>query len=159
MYNIKPTAQPSAVAAQAHLIIPDLATDEIISISKLAHILDTFYTYKKVEERMLEGEHFELVYDSARPIGFASFIGHHDGLQIKSAFIQRKHRGYGIFCNLMLPFAKTMAMGRDIRLFVARNNHQAIAAYKHAGFTTGEEVDFDIGGGHILYDVEMRLRA
>jgi ribosomal protein S18 acetylase RimI-like enzyme len=163
MINIEPVETPDAVArvaALAETIWREHFTP-IIGADQVAYMLDRFQSAEAIAAQLDEGVHYFLLVDESAPVGYMALIPETDRLMISKLYILAEHRGRGVG-RAAVAMAQAEARCRGlpvVYLTVNRFNHASIAAYRRLGFAIAGEVKKDIGGGFVMDDYQMEMRA
>jgi ribosomal protein S18 acetylase RimI-like enzyme len=129
----------------------------IISQQQIEYMLEMMYSEASLEEQMIEGCRFIMVYEEKEPVGFAAFQ------EIKSTvwklhkiyiLTTQQGKGTGKFAIDHIIREIQQQGATALQLQVNRHN-KARSFYEKIGFTVIEEADFDIGNGYFMNDYVM----
>jgi ribosomal protein S18 acetylase RimI-like enzyme len=135
----------------------------ILSKEQIDYMLNMMYSEKSLQEQMNRGHEFIIVYDSAEPVGFASFsLDAPQVYKLHKIYVlpSQQGKGTGKFIIDQLANAMKIKGASALQLNVNRNN-SARNFYEKMGFTVIKEEDIDIGGGYFMNDyvMEKNLRS
>jgi diamine N-acetyltransferase len=159
LYNIQPASIGDAPVIQqiAHTTWP-ATYGHILSNDQLAYMLDLIYSIRGIEQAFARGEHFVLLYDQQRAVGFASFgcIESPAVYKLFKLYILPSAQGTGAGKLLLDHVATTCQQAGAILLQLNVNRHnKAKDFYEKHGFAVAYEEDIDIGNGYLINDYVM----
>ena len=132
----------------------------IISVAQIEYMLEERYNAGVVlAELQRDGMWWDKLLIAGEMAGFASYFlsGNAGEMKLDKLYVHPRlqRRGYG---GMMIDRACEVARSRGcsrLVLAVNKNNRSAIAAYLKHGFSVGEAVVKDIGGGFVMDDYIM----
>lgn len=159
MIEIKPATNQSdfKMISQLAFVIWEEHYTEIIGSAQVTYMLNKYQTVAAIENQVIEGYQYYLVYSNKIPVGYLSFIKKVDSLFLSKIYVLSKERGKGIG-NFMMNFLQQKATENNlhsISLTVNKQNTVAIKAYKRMGFIHTESLVTAIGGGFVMDDFKM----
>jgi GNAT superfamily N-acetyltransferase len=131
----------------------------IIGLGQIDYMLAQRYSPEVIREELQRSDLWwdKLLVDGVM-CGFASyFLAEPGTMKLDKVYVHQAHqrRGYGgLLIQRALEAAARAGCSRLI-LAVNKNNRQAIEAYFKHGFTIGDSVVKDIGGGFVMDDYIM----
>jgi GNAT superfamily N-acetyltransferase len=123
------------------------AFEPIIGAKQVAYMLEEYQSERVIREQMAAGAEYFLVQSDGCNAGYLAWEVQGDTLFISKVYLLAQMRGRGI-AGWILDRCEQEARTRGLRrmmLHVNRGNAQALAVYKHKGFTVFDEVDEPIG--------------
>lgn len=131
----------------------------ILDEAQIDYMLRRMYALSTLAEEFARGVAFDVMYEDARPIGFASYgpMPSSDAWQLHKLYLLAAHRGEGRGAAMI---ERSLARARDagasrMELRVNKRNQLAMRAYERAGFVVRESVTVDIGEGFVMDDYVM----
>ena len=136
----------------------------IISVAQIEYMLEERYNAGVVlAELRRDGTWWDKLLVAGEMAGFASYFltGSAGEMKLDKLYVHPRlqRRGYG---GMMIERACEIARSRGcsrLVLAVNKNNRSAIAAYLKHGFSIGDAVAKDIGGGFVMDDYIMVKRV
>lgn len=132
----------------------------IVSIAQIEYMLAGRYTPEKLHGYLAADDRWmHLLRVSGIPVGYCSWArtANPDDMKLEQLYLLQEHRGKGLG-GLMLSHIEshTRKLGcRTLSLTVNKQNTDAVAIYRNAGFTVREEIVLDIGEGFVMDDFVM----
>jgi ribosomal protein S18 acetylase RimI-like enzyme len=132
----------------------------IISIAQIDYMLAGRYTPEKLHGYLAADDRWMcLLRLSDTPVGYCSWAQttNPDDMKLEQLYLLQEHRGKGLG-RLMLRHIENHARKsgcRTLSLTVNKQNTDAVAIYRKAGFTVREEILLDIGEGFVMDDFVM----
>jgi ribosomal protein S18 acetylase RimI-like enzyme len=128
----------------------------IISKAQIDYMLDRMYSPAHIQQQILNGETFTLVYEEQEVFGFLSITlkGNKNYFLHKFYVDTFRHRE-GIGAVLFNAVLSELNGAERIELTVNRMNFKAINFYFKMGFRILRCEEFDIGGGYFMNDFVM----
>ncbi|MDC9722594.1 MAG: GNAT family N-acetyltransferase [Urechidicola sp.] len=159
MIEIKPaTSQPDfEIISQLAFIIWEEHYTKIIGSAQVTYMLNKYQTVSSIENQVVEGYQYHLVYADKIPVGYLSFIKKEQSLFLSKIYVLNSERGKGIG-KFMMDFLQQKAIENNlhsISLTVNKQNTVAIKAYKKMGFIRTDSIITDIGQGFMMDDFKM----
>ena len=144
----------------------------IISAAQIEYMLAGRFTDEALRKHMQAADRWlELLRVSGTPVGYCGYeLAEIDSdssepsptaMKLGQLYVLESHRGMGLG-RFMLGHIESRAseLGREIIwLQVNKENTGAIEFYRAAGFEVVREAVFDIGGGFVMDDYVMAMRA
>jgi ribosomal protein S18 acetylase RimI-like enzyme len=130
----------------------------IITAEQIEFMLGWMYGEEEIARQLGAGVPWEIAEEGGEAIGFLSYEMEQDGrVKLHKLYVlpERQRSGFGtqMLAHVM---ARARDLGaREVWMQVNKNNTQAIAAYKKAGFHIAAEAVFDIGHGFVMDDYLM----
>ncbi|KAA2241988.1 GNAT family N-acetyltransferase [Chitinophaga agrisoli] len=134
--------------------------ESILTPEQISYMLDMMYSTTSLTRQISEqGHRFILLYDEARPIGFAAYsTTDTDGIQkLHKIYLHSDYQGKRVgkfFMEAVIDRVKA-AGAHTLELDVNRHN-KARLFYERQGFTILKEKDTHIGNGYEMNDYVMR---
>ena len=132
----------------------------MISMAQIDFMLAGRYTPERLR-RYLDADDswLELLKVDGVPVGYCSYAltDTPQEMKLQELYLLPDYRGRGLG-SFMLQHVETQARARGctaLMLTVNKGNTDAIAVYRHAGFSVREEAVFDIGNGFVMDDYVM----
>ncbi len=129
----------------------------IIGQEQVDYMLSRMYDLESLEHQMVSGDIFYLLFDGAKPLGFASIKRESDASWfLNKLYVETEEHRRGLGGFLL----QALIQNHDItcmRLQVNRQNYKAINFYFKMGFVIDRVADFDIGDGYFMNDFVMVL--
>ncbi|MGQ5525555.1 GNAT family N-acetyltransferase [Chitinimonas sp. PSY-7] len=133
---------------------------KMISMAQIDFMLAGRYAANKLRSYLDSDSRWMMLLRLAdEPVGYCSYA-HTEipgELKLEQLYLLQEHKGKGLG-GLMLRHVETQARKLGMRVLLLQVNKQnadAIAVYRKAGFTVREEAVFDIGGGYVMDDYVM----
>ncbi len=132
----------------------------ILSAEQIVYMLDMMYSTASLTRQMNEQQqHFIVLYDETRPIGFAAYgATDTDGIhKLHKIYLHSDYQGKGVgkfFIEAVMDRVKA-AGAHTLELDVNRYN-KARLFYERQGFTIINEKDTHIGNGYEMNDYVMQ---
>lgn len=128
----------------------------IISTEQIAYMLEEMYSEHALREQMQIGHRFLLAeVKDVGVVGFISIEAQKDHHFVHKLYICPKYQGKGIGRGLLSFLLAAVPEITLLRLFVNRQNEDAIAFYQRQQFRIAGEKDTDIGNGYKKIDYIM----
>jgi len=131
----------------------------IITTAQIDYMLAQMYAPQTMREEIRsQGIHYELLIAGGKPAGFASWGPAGPGvMKLHKLYLLPELHGRGLGSHLLQHVEQEVRRAGAQRLILSVNkrNARAIAAYQRNGFTAGESVVTDIGGGFVMDDYVM----
>ncbi|EAZ95703.1 putative acetyltransferase [Flavobacteria bacterium BAL38] len=152
--------QLSIVAELAYEIWPT-AYGEILSSEQLQYMLAQFYSLEALETQFQNGQHFLLLKDAERAVGFLSYelnCYHSQKLKIHKIYVLSSEQGKGLG-KLLIDKAIEIAIAQNQKaVFLNVNKYnKARFFYEKLGFTIVKEEVIEIGNGYVMDDYVMEV--
>lgn len=160
-YNIQyATAADIPLIRELALKIWPQTYASILSADKITYMLELMYSPASLAQQMEKGAQFLFLYDDIEPVAFASYQETDPGIfKLHKIYVLISQQGKGagrfIIDHILAEIKKKGATA--LQLQVNRNN-KARSFYEKLGFTVIEEIDLDIGSGHIMDDYIMEKK-
>lgn len=150
--------QLSIVAELAYEIWPT-AYGEILSPEQLQYMLAQFYSLEALETQFQNGQHFLLLKDAVRAVGFLSYelnCYHSQKLKIHKIYVLPTEQGKGLG-KLLIDKAIEIAIAQNQKaIFLNVNKYnKARFFYEKLGFTIVNDEVIEIGNGYVMDDYVM----
>lgn len=128
----------------------------IISMAQIDYMLARMYSAAQIESEMNNGHTWEIAELDGQAIGFSAIQPIGDTLKLNKLYLEIAWHGRGYGCQILKHIEERAQSERvtQIQLFVNRNNHAAVRAYRRAGFEVAEELDQPFGD-FVLNDYRM----
>ena len=132
----------------------------IISVEQIDYMLAGRYTPEKLRRYLAADDRWMyLLRLSGIPVGYCSWAqtASLEEVKLEQLYLLQEHRAKGLG-GLMLRHIEshTRKLGcRTLSLTVNKQNADAVAVYRKAGFTVREEIVLDIGKGFVMDDFVM----
>lgn len=132
----------------------------IISVAQIDYMLAGRFTPENLHRYLRADDRWMcLLRLSGTPAGYCSWVRTEttDEMKLEQLYLLEEHRGKGLG-GLMLRHIENHARQQDCRqlsLQVNKQNMEAVAFYRKAGFTVREEIVQDIGNGFVMDDFVM----
>jgi GNAT superfamily N-acetyltransferase len=145
------------------LMIWPVAYNAIISAAQIDYMLMKMYSLEVLEKQLSENQKFVILYDSAEPVGFASFgpkpNDEKEVYRLNKLYLlpTRQGKGIGKFLLDFIVGAVSKIGGRVLELNVNKQN-PARDFYARNGFDIIREEVLDIGNGNVMDDYVMQLK-
>ncbi len=132
----------------------------ILSRQQIDYMLEMMYSEYSLQQQMLEGSQFIIVYDEKEPVGFAAYQETIAGTwKLHKIYVLGNQQGKGtgrfVIDHISNEIGRKGATA--LQLQVNRNN-KARQFYEKIGFTVIDQVDFDIGNGYFMNDFIMEKK-
>jgi ribosomal protein S18 acetylase RimI-like enzyme len=152
--------QLGIVADLAHEIWP-IAYGGILSAEQLQFMLKQFYSLKALETQFQNGQHFLLLKDDEKAIGFLSYelnCYNIQKLKIHKIYVLPTEQGKGLG-KLLIDKALEIAIAQNQKaVFLNVNKYnKARFFYEKLGFAIVKEEVIEIGNGFVMDDYVMEL--
>ncbi len=149
------------IVAELSRIIWPVAYKKILSPAQLQYMIDYFYSQEALVTQFLSGQHFLLLTDAERTVGFLSYE--------LNCYNTQKLKIHKIY---VLPTEQGKGLGKlliDKAIEIARANHQkavflnvnkynkALFFYEKLGFTIVKDEVIEIGNGYVMDDYVMEV--
>ena len=133
---------------------------DIISVEQIEYMLNQRYHPDLIRTQLASGRAWwDKLVSSDAMIAFSSCeLSDHPGeMKLDKIYVRYDLRGQGFGSRLIRSVeAHALAAGcKRLSLQVNKNNHSAIEAYRHNGFTVAQSAKFDIGNGFYMDDYVM----
>lgn len=131
----------------------------IISSDQINFMLDKMYNAGTIGAELKKGILWKIVEKEKEPVGFYSFsMINQTQCKLYKIYIKPEFHGLGIgkACLKDVEAYARAQQAREVILYVNRNNHKGLRAYKAYGFKILKEVDTDFGN-FVLNDYKMGL--
>lgn len=155
-------AEPADIAIIRDLIPPIWYATyaDILSAAQSEYMLDRMYAESVLLEQQEQGQVFLLIYEDARPVGFAAFECNYNGspdCKLHKIYLLPEMQGKGAG-KLLLEAVETRARAaRQPHLLLNVNRfNKARNFYEARGFQVIAEEDIDIGNGYLMNDYLMQ---
>ena len=134
----------------------------IVDPAQIDYMLATLQSADAISEQIKNKnyEYYLMQDDSGNLCGYFAFIIEKDGIFLSKIYVQKNNRKKGFAkkaISFMADTAKNLNLS-SIYLAVARENVEAIEAYKKMNFNIDGNTDIEIGGGFFMYDYKMSLK-
>jgi diamine N-acetyltransferase len=133
------------------------AYSSIISKEQIDYMLELMYSAASLENQMLNGAPFIIVYEDGEPVGFASYGETAPAIfKLHKIYILPSQQGKGTG-KFVIDFIINEIKNKGataLQLQVNRRN-KAKLFYEKLGFNIIKEFDFDIGSGYVMDDYLM----
>lgn len=154
------TEQLGIVADLAYKIWP-IAYKEILSTEQLQYMLREFYSQEALEKQFQNGQHFLLLKDDEKAIGFLSYelnCYNIQKLKIHKIYVLPTEQGKGLG-KLLIDKALEIAIAQNQKaVFLNVNKYnKARFFYEKLGFAIVKEEVIEIGNGFVMDDYVMEL--
>lgn len=129
----------------------------IIGKSQVDYMLEKFQSAMAVENQILDGFEYFLLYFNETPVGYISIKPEETTLFLSKIYVLSNLRGKGIG-KTAIRFVEEKAKDyslKSIRLTVNKNNLLAIKTYEKLGFANDGSIVIDIGDGFVMDDFVM----
>ena len=132
----------------------------IITVAQIDYMLAGRYTPEKLHQYLaVDDRWMYLLRLSGIPVGYCSWArtASPDDMKLEQLYLLQEHRGKGLG-GLMLRHIESDARKLEcsaLSLQVNKQNAEAVAFYRKAGFTVREEIVLDIGEGFVMDDFVM----
>ena len=137
-----------------------LTYEKILTRAQINYMMQLIYSEGSLEKQMESGHRFIIVYNTAIPVGFASYSEVESSvfkLQKIYLLMNQQGRGTGRF-TIEQVIADILPQGATtLRLNVNRHN-KAKSFYEKLGFSVVSEEKIDIGSGYFMDDYVMEKR-
>ena len=152
--------QLSIVAELAYEIWPT-AYKEILSPEQLQYMLAQFYSIEALEAQFQSGQHFLLLKDAERAVGFLSYelnCYNSQKLKIHKIYVLPTEQGKGLG-KLLIDKAIEIAIAQNQKaIFLNVNKYnKARFFYEKLGFTIVKDEVIEIGNGYVMDDYVMEV--
>ncbi|PSK95122.1 GNAT family N-acetyltransferase [Taibaiella chishuiensis] len=132
----------------------------ILTPEQSEYMLDRMYAAPVLTEQFREGQVFLLIYEDARPVGFAAFECNYKGstaCKLHKIYLLPDMQGKGAG-KLLLEDVATRAReaGQQHLLLNVNRFNKALGFYQSRGFSVIAEEDIDIGNGYFMNDYLMQ---
>jgi diamine N-acetyltransferase len=131
----------------------------IIGQDQIDYMLDLMYSEASLQEQLLNGKPFVLVYDKENPVGFASYGLLSEGrFKLYKLYVLpgQQGRGTGRFVMDYILSDIRSKGANSLELQVNKAN-KAKQFYEKNGFRIREEMVLEIGNGYVMDDYIMEL--
>jgi len=132
----------------------------IITSGQIAYMLEMMYSVSSLQQQMVEGSQFIIVFEDKEPVGFASYQEIEPTVyKLHKLYVlpQTQGKGTGKFIINYIINEIKQAGASAIQLQVNRRNG-AKKFYEKTGFAVIKEFDFDIGNGYVMDDYVMEKK-
>ncbi|MEL0456276.1 GNAT family N-acetyltransferase [Flavobacteriaceae bacterium SZ-1-7] len=129
----------------------------IIGKPQVDYMLGKFQSAMAVENQILDGFEYFLLYFDGTPVGYISIKPEVTALFLSKIYVLSGFRGKNIGKTAMRYVeekAKDYSL-KSIRLTVNKNNSKTIKAYEKLGFIKDGAIVIDIGNGFLMDDFVM----
>ena len=154
------TEQLGIVADLAYKIWP-IAYKEILSTEQLQYMLREFYSQEALEKQFQNGQHFLLLKDDEKEVGFLSYeLNCYDTqkLKIHKIYVLPSEQGRGLGKLLIDKAIEIATSNNQKALFLNVNKHnKAQFFYEKLGFAIIKEEVIEIGSGFVMDDYVMEI--
>jgi diamine N-acetyltransferase len=134
----------------------------IISVDQIEYMLDLMYSANCINNEIIEGHKWVLMFLRDMPIGFLSYYFELKEKKVKLSklyVLQSFHgKGYGQQALNYVKIAAKKLQAKVLYLTVNKLNKKAIEAYLKAGFQIVKEIKTDIGKGYVMDDYIMAYK-
>ena len=159
MIEIKPAkSQPDfEIISQLAFVIWEEHYTKIIGPAQVEYMLHKFQSATAIENQVVEGFQYYLVFTDKIPVGYLSFNKKENTLFLSKIYVLSIERGKGVG-KFMMEFLGQKAADlnlQSISLTVNKSNTKSIDAYKKMGFVKIESIITDIGSGFVMDDFVM----
>lgn len=132
----------------------------MISMAQIEFMLAGRYTPERLQRYLAADDCWlQLLTVDGAPVGYCSYAltDTPQEMKLQELYLLLAYRGRGLG-SVMLQHVETQARARGctaLMLTVNKGNTDAIAVYRHAGFSVRKEAVFDIGNGFVMDDFVM----
>lgn len=152
--------QLNIVAELAYKIWPT-AYGEILSSEQLQYMLAQFYSLEALETQFQNGQHFLLLKDAERAVGFMSYelnCYNTQKFKIHKIYVLPTEQGKGLG-KLFIDKAIEIAIAQNQKaVFLNVNKYnKARFFYENLGFTIVKDEVIEIGNGYVMDDYVMEV--
>ncbi|MDO9317919.1 MAG: GNAT family N-acetyltransferase [Gammaproteobacteria bacterium] len=132
----------------------------MISMAQIDFMLARRYTPERLSRYLDAADCWlELLTVDGIPVGYCSYAltDARQDMKLQELYLLPDYRGLGLG-SFMLRHVEAQARRRSctaLMLTVNKDNADAFAVYRHAGFNVREEAVFDIGNGFVMDDYVM----
>lgn len=150
------------IVAELSRIIWPVAYKDILSPAQLKYMIDYFYSLEALETQIQNGQHFLLLKDAEKAIGFLSYELNCYGtrnLKIHKIYILPTEQGKGLG-KLLIDNAIEIANAKHqeaVFLNVNKYNN-ARFFYEKLGFAIIKDEVIEIGNGYVMDDYVMEVK-
>ena len=135
-----------------------IAYEGVISEQQISYMLANRYALNVLEQQLISGQDFFLLYEAEQPVGFTAVQYKTDGVSYlhKLYCLPSEHgKGYG---KQLLACAENRAKEQGANLLELNVNkyNKAVKFYLKMGFEVFREEVLPIGGGFVMDDFVMR---
>lgn len=149
------------IVAELSKIIWPVAYKDILSPAQLQYMIDYFYSLEALETQFQNGQHFLLLKDDDKAIGFLSYelnCYHTQKLKVHKIYVLPNQQGKGLG-KLLIEKAIEIALAHHqeaVFLNVNKYNN-ARFFYEKLGFNIVKDEVIDIGNGYVMDDYVMEV--
>lgn len=133
----------------------------VLSQEQIDYMLEMMYSPASLQKQMKDGAQFILVYDSAEPVGFASYQEIEPSIyKLHKIYVlpSQQGKGTGRFVIDRIIAEISTKKAKALQLQVNRHN-KAKSFYERLGFSVKEELKLDIGNGYFMDDYVMEKKV
>lgn len=131
----------------------------IISYSQMITMLNSRYSYKKINNDLKENKSFWLIAKKISIFGFCNYISiNSNEFKIDKLYVNPIYQRSGIATKLIKTIIESNQKIKFLHLQVNRNNKNALNFYKSFGFKVHKKIDIRIEGGYYMNDYFLKLK-
>jgi len=132
----------------------------IISEAQINYMLARMYDLEVLRKEVEEKVTYNCLFADSELTGYSAHSPVGNEMKLHKLYVHPARQRQGLGGQLLREVERdTRAQGFEtLVLAVNKANHQAVAAYRKAGFTVRESVVVDIGGGFVMDDYVMEKK-
>lgn len=147
------------IVAELSRIIWPVAYKEILSPAQLQYMIDYFYSLDALETQFQSGQHFLLLKEKEKAIGFLSYelnCYNTQKLKIHKIYVLPSEQGKGLGKLLIGKAIEIATTHQQKAVFLNVNKYnKARFFYEKLGFTIVKDEVIEIGNGYVMDDYVM----
>ena len=150
-----------SIVAELSKIIWPVAYKDILSPAQLQYMIDYFYSLEALETQLQNGQHFLLLKEGEKAVGFLSYelnCYNTSKLKIHKIYVLPTEQGKGLGKLLIDNAIEIAQKNQQTAIFLNVNKYnKARFFYEKLGFTIVKDEVIEIGNGYVMDDYVMEV--